>query len=63
MVAYVHPAAVRVFGRQWLVNLILRGDFARLRDAAPDLAHAAYDRALEPFALDPWRRKKGTPHD
>lgn len=32
--AYVHPNAVRVFERQWLVNLILFGNFARLRDAA-----------------------------
>src|SRR5689334_25278257 len=34
--AYVHPTAVRVFGRQWLVNLILWGNFGRLRDAALD---------------------------
>ena len=32
--AYLHPAGVRVFERQWLVNLILWGNFARLRDAA-----------------------------
>jgi len=32
--AYVHPNAVRVFERQWLVNLILLGNFARLRDLA-----------------------------
>lgn len=32
--AYVHPNAVRVFERQWLVNLILWGNYARLRDAA-----------------------------
>jgi len=32
--AYVHPAAVRIFERQWLVNLILWGNFSRLRDAA-----------------------------
>ncbi len=32
--AYVHPKAVRVFERQWLVNLILWGNYARLRDAA-----------------------------
>ncbi|HKH95956.1 MAG TPA: rhodoquinone biosynthesis methyltransferase RquA [Beijerinckiaceae bacterium] len=32
--AYVHPKAVRVFERQWLVNLILWGNFGRLRDAA-----------------------------
>jgi ubiquinone/menaquinone biosynthesis C-methylase UbiE len=34
--AYVHPGAVRVFERQWLVNLILWGNFARLRDAVLD---------------------------
>lgn len=34
--AYVHPGAVRVFERQWLVNLILWGNFARLRDGAID---------------------------
>ncbi len=32
--AYVHPNAVRFFERQWLVNLILWGNFAKLRDAA-----------------------------
>nr|CRH06342.1 Methyltransferase type 11 [Candidatus Magnetococcus massalia] len=32
--AYVHPNAVRFFERQWLVNLILWGNFIRLRDAA-----------------------------
>jgi ubiquinone/menaquinone biosynthesis C-methylase UbiE len=32
--AYVHPNAVHFFERQWLVNLILWGNFARLRDAA-----------------------------
>lgn len=32
--AYVHPNAVRVFERQWLVNSILWGNFQRLRDAA-----------------------------
>jgi len=32
--AYVHPRAVRVFEREWLVNLILWGNFGRLRDAA-----------------------------
>jgi ubiquinone/menaquinone biosynthesis C-methylase UbiE len=40
--AYVHPRAVRIFERQWLVNAILWGNFGRLRDAAleglgPDL--------------------------
>lgn len=32
--AYVHPRAVRFFERQWLANLILWGNYARLRDAA-----------------------------
>ncbi len=32
--AYLHPRAVHLFERQWLVNLILWGNFARLRDAA-----------------------------
>ncbi len=39
--AYLHPASVRIFERQWLVNLILWGNFAALRDQA--LAE------LEPF--------------
>jgi len=34
--AYVHPQAVRVFERQWLVNAILWGNFGRLRNAALD---------------------------
>ncbi len=32
--AYVHPHAVRVFERGWLVNAILFGNYGRLRDAA-----------------------------
>ena len=32
--AYIHPKAVKVFERQWLVNFILWGNYARLRDAA-----------------------------
>ena len=32
--AYVHPRAVSFFERQWLVNMILWGNFGRLRDAA-----------------------------
>ena len=34
--AYVHPAAIELFERQWLINLILWGNHARLRDAALD---------------------------
>ncbi len=32
--AYVHPNAVRVFERGWLINAILWGNYTRLRDAA-----------------------------
>jgi ubiquinone/menaquinone biosynthesis C-methylase UbiE len=32
--AYVHPKAVWLFERQWLVNLILWGNYTRLRNAA-----------------------------
>ncbi len=32
--AYLHPQAVHVFEREWLVNLILWGNFSRLRDVA-----------------------------
>ncbi len=39
--AYVHPNAVRLFERQWLVNLILWGNFAGLRDAAIDVLTAS----------------------
>ena len=31
--AYIHPRAVQLFERQWLVNLILWGNYVRLRDA------------------------------
>jgi ubiquinone/menaquinone biosynthesis C-methylase UbiE len=34
--AYVRPQAVQVFERDWLVNAILFGNYARLRDAALD---------------------------
>jgi ubiquinone/menaquinone biosynthesis C-methylase UbiE len=46
--AYVHPNAVRVFERQWLVNLILWGNFGRLRDAAIDrLGERIHGRTLQ----------------
>lgn len=32
--AYVHPKAIRFFERQWLVNLILFGNYKKLRDHA-----------------------------
>lgn len=34
--AYLHPKGVRFFERQWLVNLILWGNFSRLRDVVLD---------------------------
>jgi len=34
--AYIHPQAVRFFEREWLINLILFGNYSRLRDAAID---------------------------
>lgn len=34
--AYLHPRSVRFFEHQWAVNLILWGNFARLRNAALD---------------------------
>jgi ubiquinone/menaquinone biosynthesis C-methylase UbiE len=32
--AYVHPNAVQMFEREWLVNAILFGNYGRLRDSA-----------------------------
>jgi ubiquinone/menaquinone biosynthesis C-methylase UbiE len=32
--AYIHPIAVKLFERRWLVNFILCGNYKRLRDAA-----------------------------
>ena len=34
--AYLHPRAVKIFEHQWIVNAILWGNFARLRDTALD---------------------------
>ena len=46
--AYVHPKAVRLFERQWLVNLILWGNFAKLRDAAlEELGESLPGRTLQ----------------
>ena len=45
--AYVHPRAVRLFERQWLVNLILWGNFARLRDARSMRSATAPGRTLQ----------------
>lgn len=32
--AYVHPNAIKFFDRQWIINFILWGNYAKLRDAA-----------------------------
>jgi len=46
--AYVHPNAVRVFEREWLVNLILFNNYGRLRDAAlADLGETVHGRTLQ----------------
>jgi ubiquinone/menaquinone biosynthesis C-methylase UbiE len=46
--AYLHPRAVHVFERQWLVNLILWGNFAKLRDAAlRELGEVIHGRVLQ----------------
>ena len=46
--AYVHPGAVKVFERQWLVNLILWGNYPRLSDAAlADLGERLPGRTLQ----------------
>ena len=46
--AYVHPWAVRTFERGWLVNLILLGNYARLRDAAlAEIGDSATGRTLQ----------------
>jgi ubiquinone/menaquinone biosynthesis C-methylase UbiE len=46
--AYIHPRAVTLFERQWLVNLILWGNYARLRDALfAELGDALPGRTLQ----------------
>lgn len=46
--AYLHPMGVRIFERQWLVNLILWGNFSRLRDAAvQEIAREPGSRVLQ----------------
>jgi ubiquinone/menaquinone biosynthesis C-methylase UbiE len=46
--AYIHPSAVRLFERQWLVNAILCGNFAKLRDAVLDeLGAPIFGRTLQ----------------
>jgi len=41
--AYVHPRAVHLFEREWLVNAILFGNYGRLRDAALTALGATID--------------------
>ena len=46
--AYVHPNAVQLFEREWLVNLILFGNYGRLRDAAlAELGEPVRGRTLQ----------------
>lgn len=46
--AYTHPNAVRIFERQWLVNLILWGNFSRLRDLAlQDMGEVIHGQVLQ----------------
>ncbi|MEQ1807266.1 MAG: rhodoquinone biosynthesis methyltransferase RquA [Burkholderiaceae bacterium] len=46
--AYVHPKAVQLFEREWLVNTILFGNYSRLRDAAlAELGSVVHGRTLQ----------------
>ena len=46
--AYVHPRAVQLFEREWLVNTILFGNYGRLRDAAlAELGHVLRGSTLQ----------------
>jgi ubiquinone/menaquinone biosynthesis C-methylase UbiE len=46
--AYVHPNAVQVFEREWLVNLILFNNYGRLRDAAlAEMGATVHGRTLQ----------------
>lgn len=46
--AYLHPNAIRVFEREWLVNLILWGNMSRLTAAVlEELASASGDKVLQ----------------
>ena len=46
--AYVHPNAVQLFEREWLVNLILFGNYGRLRDAAlAELGATVHGKTLQ----------------
>jgi ubiquinone/menaquinone biosynthesis C-methylase UbiE len=41
--AYIHPRAVRLFEREWLVNIILLGNYHRLREACLDGLGEVFD--------------------
>jgi len=46
--AYVHPKAVHLFEREWLVNAILFGNYGRLRDAAlAELGSTVHGKTLQ----------------
>ncbi|MBI5259885.1 MAG: methyltransferase domain-containing protein [Burkholderiales bacterium] len=46
--AYVHPNAVNVFEREWLVNAILFNNYGKLRDAAlAELGEVVHGRTLQ----------------
>ncbi len=46
--AYVHPNAVSLFEREWLVNAILFGNYGRLRDAAlAELGETIHGKTLQ----------------
>jgi ubiquinone/menaquinone biosynthesis C-methylase UbiE len=46
--AYMHPRAVHLFEREWLVNLILFGNYGRLRDRAlGELGTPVHGRTLQ----------------
>ncbi|HSI55347.1 MAG TPA: rhodoquinone biosynthesis methyltransferase RquA [Ramlibacter sp.] len=46
--AYVHPKAIHIFEREWLVNLILFNNYGQLRDAAlADLGDTVTGKTLQ----------------
>jgi len=46
--AYVHPKALQVFDRLWLINLILFGNYHRLRDAVlADVDNGPFGKMLQ----------------
>jgi ubiquinone/menaquinone biosynthesis C-methylase UbiE len=46
--AYLHPLGLRFFEQQWVINAILWGNYARLRDAAlTEMGHQISGRTLQ----------------